>query len=73
MRDRQNAIEKPQDESVKELLTKMLKRTQLRIVDVENRKKIDIDTHNRDLQQLHKDQERLNKMIERLNKKIERF
>ncbi len=66
MRDRQNAIEKPQDESVKELLTKMLKRTQLRIVDVENRKKIDIDTHNRDLQQLHKDQERLNKMIERL-------
>ncbi len=66
MRDRQNAIEKPQDESVKELLTKMLKRTQLRIVDVENRKKIDLDTHNRDLQQLHKDQERLNKMIERL-------
>ena len=44
----------------------MLKRTEQQITEAENRKKIAVDTYNRDLQQLHKDFERLSNIIKKL-------
>ena len=53
-------------ENIKHTFVKMLKRTEQQITEAENRKKIAVDTYNRDLQQLHKDQERLNNIIKNL-------
>ena len=55
-----------QDDKIKSTFVKMLKRTEQQIIEAENRKKIAVDTYNRDLQQLHKDFERLSNIIKKL-------
>jgi flagellar biosynthesis/type III secretory pathway chaperone len=55
-----------QDDKIKNTFVKMLKRTEQQIIEAENRKKIAVDTYNRDLQQLHKDFERLSNIIKKL-------
>ena len=55
-----------QEDKIKSTFVKMLKRTEQQITEAENRKKIAVDTYNRDLQQLHKDFERLSNIIKKL-------
>ena len=55
-----------QEDKIKSTFVKMLKRTEQQIIEAENRKKIAVDTYNRDLQQLHKDFERLSNIIKNL-------
>lgn len=55
-----------QEDKIKSTFVKMLKRTEQQIIEAENRKKIAVDTYNRDLQQLHKDFERLSNIIKKL-------
>jgi len=67
MKTRENATEKVEEnKGIKAEFVKMLNRTEQQITEAQNRKKIAVDTYNRDLQQLYKDQERLNKMIQGL-------
>jgi len=67
MKTRENATEKVEENNgIKAEFVKMLNRTEQQIIEAQNRKKIAVDTYNRDLQQLYKDQERLNKMIQGL-------
>ena len=66
MKDTENITKTTSKENIKHTFVKMLKRTEQQITEAENRKKIAVDTYNRDLQQLHKDQERLNNIIKNL-------
>jgi hypothetical protein len=64
--EKENITPGTNKENIKHTFVKMLKRTEQQITEAENRKKIAVDTYNRDLQQLHKDQERLNNIIKNL-------